>query len=238
MSELELPGGGRALFGDRSHGNLSSVGGEHAAEGASARARLRERYGLAALVRGYQVHGTVVGRIHADGARRGAGETADVRELADTEAQPDFRADGHASAAPGVAAMVLAADCLPVVLGARGAVAALHAGWRGLAAGVLEEGVAALRDVGGEGEIVAVLGPCAGACCYEVGEEVHAAFGGAHRDGRLLDLRAIAAERLLAAGVGEVRDGVGACTICDERFFSHRREGERAGRQAAVAWLG
>jgi hypothetical protein len=132
--------------------------------------------------------------------------------------------------------MVLTADCAPAVLGAEGAVAALHAGWRGLAAGVLEQGVRALREVGGRGEIVAVVGPCAGACCYEVGEEVHAAFGGAHRDGRLIDLRAIAHDRLLAAGVARVLDAR-ACTICDERFFSHRREGAAAGRQAGVAWL-
>jgi polyphenol oxidase len=65
---------------------------------------------------------------------------------------------------------------------------------------------------------------------------VHAAFDGAHRDGRLIDLRAIAHERLLAAGIAHVRD-VQACTICDERYFSHRREGARAGRQAGIAWL-
>jgi polyphenol oxidase len=227
VSEVELPGGGRALFSDRSHGNMSSVGGDGAEDGVRARERLRERCGVQALVRGYQVHGTVVGRVYSDGARRWP---------IDGPEQPAFRADGHACAAPGVAAMVLVADCLPVVLGAQGAVAALHAGWRGLAAGVLEQGVRALRDVGGRGEIVALLGPCAGQCCYEVGKEVHAAFGGAHRRERLFDLRAIARERLLAAGVGEVRD-IPACTICDERFFSHRREGARAGRQAAVAWL-
>lgn len=241
MRTIELPGGGWAAFSDRSHGNMSSVGGVGAHEGIKARARLRERCGADALVRGYQVHGTVVGRIHADGARRGtpAGvdDLQDARTLRDSEEQPVFRADGHAIAATGVAAMVLAADCLPVVLGARGAVAALHAGWRGLAAGVLEEGVRALRDVGGEGEIVAVLGPCAGACCYEVGEEVHGVFGSVAGHARTIDLREIAAERLRGAGVGEVLDGLRACTICDERFFSHRREGERAGRQAGVAWL-
>jgi copper oxidase (laccase) domain-containing protein len=97
--------------------------------------------------------------------------------------------------------------------------------------------VRALGELGGRaGEAVAVIGPCAGACCYEVGEEVHAAFSGAHRDGARIDLRAIARERLLAAGLAEVRDA-NACTICDERYFSHRREGERAGRQAGVAWL-
>jgi purine-nucleoside/S-methyl-5'-thioadenosine phosphorylase / adenosine deaminase len=70
-----------------------------------------------------------------------------------------------------------------------------------------------------------------------VGEEVHAAFVGAHRERRNLDLKAIARERLHGAGVGEVRD-LEICTICDERFFSHRREGARAGRQAGVAWRG
>jgi polyphenol oxidase len=89
---------------------------------------------------------------------------------------------------------------------------------------------------GGEGALVAVIGPCAGPCCYEVGEEVHAAFAGAHRSGRRIDLRAIARERLRAAGVREVRQ-LDACTICDERYFSHRREGPRAGRQAGLAWL-
>ncbi|MGA7703412.1 MAG: polyphenol oxidase family protein, partial [Solirubrobacteraceae bacterium] len=106
----------------------------------------------------------------------------------------------------------------------------------GLAAGILEEGVRALREVGGTGELTAIVGPCAGVCCYEVGEEVHRAFGGSHRAGRRIDLRAIAHDRLMAAGVGEVRD-VEACTICDERHFSHRREGAAAGRQAGLAWL-
>ena len=133
--------------------------------------------------------------------------------------------------------MVLSADCLPVALGAPSGVAMVHAGWRGLAAGVLEEGVRTLRELVGPQEVVAVIGPGAGVCCYEVGPEVHAALG-ARTGGarRRIDLRAIARERLLAAGVAEVRDA-GPCTICDERFFSHRREGARAGRQAGVAWL-
>ncbi|HEX3391822.1 MAG TPA: polyphenol oxidase family protein [Solirubrobacteraceae bacterium] len=227
---------------------MSSVGGERANGGLGARERLRERCGVDALLRGYQVHGTVVARVHADGARRAAADgvgpaaeagehdLADARAWRDSALQPSLQADGHATAAPGVGAMVLAADCLPVVLGAEGAVAAVHAGWRGLVAGVLEQGVRALRDVGGAGQIVAVVGPCAGGCCYEVGEEVHASFGDAHRCGRLIDLRAIAHDRLLAAGVAEVHD-VLACTVCDERFFSYRREGARAGRQAGVAWL-
>jgi hypothetical protein len=94
----------------------------------------------------------------------------------------------------------------------------------------------ALRELGGEGEIRAVIGPGAGVCCYEVGEEVHAVLGGAHREGAHVDLKAIARDRLLGAGVAEVND-LELCTICDVRFFSYRREGSRAGRQAGVAWL-
>ena len=230
---FDLPGGGRALFTTRAHGNMSSVGGAGCEDGLAKRERLREAVGVRVLVRGYQVHGTVVGRVLSDGHRTGS---PNAFEEIDGEHQPTARADGHAVAARELGAMVLAADCMPVVLGAEDAVAALHAGWRGLAAGILEEGVRALHEVGGRGEIMASIGPCAGACCYEVGEEVHAVFGAVHRDGRSIDLRAIARKRLLAAGVAEVLD-IDACTICDKRFFSHRREGARAGRQAAVAWL-
>jgi YfiH family protein len=220
---LELPGAGRVLFTDRAHGNLSSVGGDDAERGEQARERLRELLGLRRLACGFQVHGTAV--------RRVGEETVD-----DPDAGARVEADGQATPVAGVGAMVLSADCLPVALGCTGAVGMIHAGWRGLAAGVLEEGVRAVRELGHGGDIVAIVGPCAGVCCYEVGPEVHDAFAGAHHDGDHIDLRAIAHERLLAAGVVEVRD-VLACTICDERFFSHRREGERAGRQAGVAWL-
>jgi YfiH family protein len=218
-SIIELPGGGRALFSDRTHGNLSSVSGEGAEHGLDARERLRGLIGAERLARDHQVHGALVNRV--------------LGPPTETRAE---HADGQATALPGVAALVLGADCMPVALGCPGAVAMIHAGWRGMAAGVLEEGVRAVRDLGGDGPIVAVAGPAAGVCCYEVGPEVHAAFAGAHAHGRHIDLRAIAHERLLAAGVMEVRD-VEACTICDERFFSHRREGERAGRQGGVAWL-
>jgi polyphenol oxidase len=225
---FELPGG-HALFTTREHGNLSSVGGDGAEQGLESREKLREQVGVRGLLRGYQVHGTIVQRVRGD-----------IPATPDGETQPEIEADGQSTALSGLGALVLTADCLPVALGANGAVAMVHAGWRGLAAGVLEEGVRAVRELGGEGEVVAIIGPGAGSCCYEVGEEVHAAFGGAHRAagslGRHIDLKAIARERLLAAGVGEVRD-VEMCTICDERFFSHRREGARAGRQGGVAWL-
>jgi hypothetical protein len=222
MLSVELPGGAQALFSTRSQGNMSSVAGEGREEAGGARERLRAEIGVERLARGYQVHGDAV---------------ALVRTLADVqnEGRPRSRADGQATALSGVGAMVLTADCLPVALASPSAVAMLHAGWRGLAAGVLETGVAAMRELGGEQEIVAVIGPGAGGCCYEVGPEVHAALARSGERAARIDLRAIARERLVAAGVADVTD-VAACTICDERFFSHRREGAHAGRQAALAW--
>ena len=236
MGEVELsfdfPGGGHALFTTRTHGNLSSVGGDGAEQGLESREELRAQLGVRRMLRGYQVHGTTVQRVR-EGRGAGAGTM-------DSESQPKIEADGQATALSNLGAMVLTADCLPVALGATGAVAMVHAGWRGLAAGVLEEGVRAVRELGGEDDIVAIIGPGAGPCCYEVGEEVHAAFGGAHRaqgphTGNI-DLKAIAREKLLAVGVTKVQD-IAMCTICDERFFSYRREGARAGRQGGVAWL-
>ncbi|MHB1538595.1 MAG: laccase domain-containing protein, partial [Solirubrobacteraceae bacterium] len=125
------------------------------------------------------------------------------------------------------------------------AVGAVHAGWRGLADGVLEEGVEAVRELAAcDGGMLALIGPCAGPCCYEVGAEVLERFaaltgvGGGVDPGAKepIDLRAIVRGRLLAAGVDAVA-GLDLCTICDERLHSHRREGDAAGRQAAIAWL-
>jgi YfiH family protein len=217
-----LPSGGRALFTTRVAGNLSTASGDDHEHGRHNRDRLCEELGLQWLCASRQVHGAEVQRVYSLGGAGGEAVAID--------------ADGHATALPGIGPMVLTADCLPVALGSAAAVAMLHAGWRGLAAGVLEEGMRALREVGGTARVNAVIGPGAGVCCYEVGPEVHAAFGDDHREGQNINLRAIARDRLLAAGVAEVFD-VEACTICDERFFSHRREGSRAGRQAGVAWL-
>jgi polyphenol oxidase len=220
---LELPGGGRVLFSERADGNMSSVAGDGSERGEQARERLRAQLGLERLARGYQVHGSFVRLLEASSAH----EPGEGRRQ---------EADGQATAVRGVGTMVLVADCLPVALGCTAAVAMIHAGWRGLAAGVLEQGVRVLRELAPDEEIVAIVGPCAGVCCYEVGPEVHAALGGSPSEGGHVDLRGIAHERLLAAGATQVRD-VQACTICDERFFSHRREGARSGRQAGVAWL-
>ncbi len=235
---FELPGHGRVLFTTRAHGNLSSVGGLDHEHGHHARERLRTQLGLRRLARGYQVHGTTVLRSRSD---------ADIPAHDSATAQPPVQADGYATSLAGVGVMALAADCLPVALGSEGAVAMVHAGWRGLAAGVLEEGVLALRDLGGAGDIEAIIGPGAGPCCYEVGPEVHLAFASCDATadpgvavdvpaGSPIDLKMLARGRLLAAGVDRVHDA-GLCTICDERFFSYRRESTRAGRQAGIAWL-
>jgi YfiH family protein len=171
------------------------------------------------LASGVQVHGNEVQRRDEE---PGVGE----EQLA---------CDGQATHVSGVGCLVLTADCLPVALLCQGAVAMVHAGWRGLDAGVLGEGLRALRELGGRGPVRALLGPGAGPCCYEVGDELRARFG---TTGRTLDLKAIAAERLGAHGVAQI-DDCGLCTICTppELFFSHRRDGPPTGRQGGVAWL-
>ncbi len=147
-------------------------------------------------------------------------------------------ADGVATGVRGVAAGVHVADCLPIAVGGAGGVAMLHAGWRGLAGGVVGEGVRALHALGVRGELEAVVGPGVGGCCYTTGDEVRelfAAYG--ERGGRLLDLKAVAGAQLREAGVATVRD-VGICTICSDpgQLFSHRRDGPATGRQGGFAW--
>jgi len=224
---ISLPGG-RALFTTRrggvSEGAYASLNlGRWTDDDPDAVQANRERVAdlvgvpLDAVVQGRQVHGARVERRSTSGGL--------VNE-----------ADGVATAVRGLAALVLTADCLPVALIGEGAVAMVHAGWRGLADGVLEEGVTALRELGDDGPLQAAIGPGAGGCCYEVGPEVHAAFGNRARRGAI-DLKAIARERLTAAGVAEVHDA-GVCTICvdPDLFFSHRRDGGVTGRQAGIAW--
>jgi polyphenol oxidase len=142
-------------------------------------------------------------------------------------------ADGQATAGPDLAALVFVADCLPVALGGRGGIAMIHCGWRGLAAGIVERGVAEVEAQ------AAAIGPGIGPCCYEVGDEVLAAFEGLGRDvadGRMLDLRRAASRLLERAGVESVEVSH-ECTSCQpELFFSHRRDGERTGRQAGIVW--
>jgi YfiH family protein len=216
--DLELPGAhvrftGRA--GGVSEGPYASLNlGRWTEDDPAAVEENRRRAGDGApLAFGRQVHGTRVLALD--------GPTGEIEE-----------ADGVVTRARGVAALVLTADCLPVALATPDAVAMVHAGWRGLADGVLEEG---LRLIG-DGPVHAAIGPGAGGCCYEVGDEVAARFPASARNGRLLDLKAVAAQRLKAAGVIEVLD-VGRCTMCEpDVFFSHRVSGPRTGRQGGLAW--
>ena len=146
--------------------------------------------------------------------------------------------DGLWSDEPGQAMLLLTADCLPIALarldGERPAVAVLHAGWRGLLAGIVPAGVAALG-----GRLVAAVGPAIGPCCYEVREDVadpmRAAFGGdVVRAGRL-DLWTAAERALRSAGVERV-ERLDLCTSCERRrFFSHRRDRGVTGRQGVLA---
>jgi polyphenol oxidase len=149
--------------------------------------------------------------------------------------------DGLWSDEPGRGMLLLTADCMPIAIARaderRPALAILHAGWRGLLAGVAGSGVRAL----GGGRLVAAIGPCIGPCCYEVGEEVagpyREAFGDdVVRDGRL-DLGTAAERALRAAGVERV-DRLDPCTSCHaDRFFSHRRDRGRTGRQGVIAYV-
>lgn len=142
--------------------------------------------------------------------------------------------DGHVVTERDLAALVFAADCLPVALAGPGGVAMLHCGWRGLAAGIVARGAAAVDAR------AAAIGPGIGPCCYEVGDEVLAAFAGLGEGsarGRMLDLPAVALALLREAGVERV-ESAGLCTACEpELFFSHRRDAGRTGRQAGLAWL-
>lgn len=156
---------------------------------------------------------------------------------------------------PGLAGAVLTADCLPVFFAARDArrVAVAHAGWRGLAAGILETTLARFPD--SPADVVTWLGPAIGVCHFEVGLEVrdsfldacataaqreqlqaHAFLPAAHSDKCFADLSALARFRLQAAGVREIGGG-GTCTHCDiERYYSYRRDG-RTGRFVSIIGL-
>lgn len=161
--------------------------------------------------------------------------------------EPLPRADAAVSRRPGQPLVILTADCLPVLLCEREgrAIGAAHAGWRGLAAGVLERTVQALGVP--PAHLLAWLGPCIGQASYEVGEEVRAAFvagdAGAlqafapSRPGHWwCDLALLARRRLQALGVTAVHGG-GFDTRTDARFYSWRRDGAASGRFATLLWL-
>jgi YfiH family protein len=156
-------------------------------------------------------------------------------------------ADAAVARNPGSVCAVMVADCLPVLLTDRAGsvVASAHAGWRGLAAGVLENTVQAMGTA--PGELLAYLGPAIGPSAFEVGADVREAFLNrsaeaasafvVYKPGKwLADLFALARQRLVAAGVNRIHGGR-LCTFSDSRrFFSHRRD-KVTGRMAALIWL-
>lgn len=133
---------------------------------------------------------------------------------------------------------VLVADCLPVFLASADAIAVVHAGWKGLAKGVIGRAVARFPN---RGDVVAWLGPSIGPCHYEVDEPVRSAFDGVvgfsrgrDADHYMMDLPAIARAQLHDAGVHQI-EASRVCTQCDNQYFSHRRSAEPA-RFAAIIW--
>jgi YfiH family protein len=231
--EAELPGA-RAAFSTRlggvSEGPFASLNLGVATDDEPERVRENRLRLAAALGRdpagvltGHQVHGAELMRRETAPAPNAYAEALPVPESADAQAT------SNAMLTP----LVLVADCLPVALAGPGGVAIAHAGWRGLAAGVLERAAAEVQAT------AAAIGPGIGQGDYEVGEEVLAAFAG-HEDavaeGRKIDLPAIAEQKLRAAGVGEIEQA-GLSTADRELFFSHRREGGFTGRQAGLVWI-
>ncbi len=211
-----LPGGGcwftaaeAGDFTDPTAGELGALAANHGLEGR-------------VFARSTQVHG------------------AEVRFVAGpADARDGEEFDGQVTGSRELVCAVRTADCLPVALFSPFAAGVIHAGWRGLAAGVLAAGVGAMRGAG-DGPLTAVIGPGARSCCYEVGDEVHEAFadlGRGARVGRNADLPWVAAEQLRELGVEEVAD-LGVCTICavGPQWHSHRRDGAEAGRSLALAW--
>jgi YfiH family protein len=247
--EWPAPTGVRALSTLRSGGASTAPYaslnlGAHVGDAPAAVTENRRRLGTAAGLPAEpmwlsQVHGTNV---------------ADLDAPADAGAGADFHASGPLRPADaaftrrrGRVCAMLTADCLPVLLAADsgGLVAAAHAGWRGLAAGVIENTVKALQ-VAPE-KLMAWLGPAIGAEHFEVGAEVReallkgdlgaeAAFAPNARGRFMADLGELARRRLAALGVGRIYGG-GQCTYADpDRYFSHRRDGV-TGRQATLIWL-
>jgi YfiH family protein len=233
-------GGSLPPFDHFNLGNRYAADGDDPAVVECNRAELVERFELSSAPHWLrQVHGTEVLRFEAPAlstAKAGEGWGG---------AEPV--ADASVTSVSGVVLAILTADCLPVVFANEDGseIGAAHAGWRGLAAGVLENTVAAMRSPADK--IVAWLGPAAGPQAYEIGEEVFDTFVSqdenaasafvATRPGHWrVDLYALARQRLAKLGIVRVHGG-DLCTISDpQRFYSHRRDA-RTGRMATVVWI-
>jgi polyphenol oxidase len=179
-----------------------------------------------------QVHGTELAWVGEAEAGRGAfSRDTVIREH-----------DGLLTEMPGLGLAVSYADCVPVVVVASGpqgpALATVHAGWRGMLAGIVGK---AARELAGRGRLAAaVIGPSIGPCCFTVDDALRARFEarfpGSGGEGTV-DLWSCARQELEAAGLAPAAVGVtGLCTSCDHRFFSHRRDHGATGRHLAIAW--
>ncbi len=231
--EAELPGA-RAAFSTRAGGvspepyeslNVAVKTGDEPGRVVDNRRRLAAALGLAPenVVMGHQVHGAELLWHEAP---------QEPRIFADVVPSP-VDVDAHATDQPGLAPLVMTADCLPVAVAGPGGVAMAHGGWRGLAGGILGR---AVESVDGE---AAAVGPGIGPCCYEVGDEVLSEFSvlDGVAAGSMLDLPAVARALLERAGVTAVQTA-DLCTKCNpELFYSHRRDGPKTGRQCGIAWL-
>jgi len=211
-------------------------------EGRGRRERLREVFSLAAETIGTlkQVHSASVLSF----------------EPGDGDVPGGWRREGDAlwTESPGTGVAVHTADCVPILLAHRKipVIAAVHAGWRGLVAGIVEETVHVLAARFGDvavGGIVAVAGPCALGCCYEVGEETAEALRGLPGETSFLrkgkapgkwtaDLQGIALAALQDAGISAGQtEAAGPCTICSPRFHSFRREKSTTARQLSFLYI-
>lgn len=235
IDTLELPGA-QAVFSTRQGGvsegpylslNLGLLTEDEPDRITENRARLARAVGVdsANVAMGWQVHGTELREWDGPDPQRAYAEPGD-KQLP--------RVDGHLTAQPGLALLVLVADCYPVALSDGKRAAMLHCGWRPLAGGIVEQAVARF-----DASPAAAVGPGIGGCCYEVGPEVVERFADVPDaiEGRMLDLRRVIAARLGAAGVREVAH-LDRCTSCEpERYFSHRRDKGTTGRQAGLCVL-
>ena len=246
-ADWPAPGGVRALCTFRTGGasaapygslNLGCHVGDAPAAVAENRRRLRTAAGLPAEPKWLeQVHGAQVADLDAETEPGGTGRMGP--------------ADAAFTRRPGRVCAILTADCLPLLLAAESGdlVAAAHAGWRGLAGGVIEAAVAAVTKAGAAppGKLLAWLGPAIGPRQFEIGAEVReallagdpgaeAAFAPNARGRFMADLGMLARRRLEACGVDRIYGG-GECTFdAADRYFSYRRDGV-TGRQAALIWL-
>ena len=236
--------------------NLAAHVGDQSGAVDENRARLLGSIGITPLfdqlTTAEQVHGVRLVEVTSRNAGRGARAACGPAPIAG--------ADALWTREPGIPLLLLFADCIPVLLvrSSVPAVAVVHAGWRGAAAGIVGHVACSIAELAGDDDLVAYVGPHICGACYEVGEEVHAAFSGApgvadspespgvshsgnasvtlSRAARPLDLARIVTEQLVRSGVPEERQWhLGICTAQNtDRFYSYRAEG-RTGRHGALA---